>query len=479
MRLGCAALPSRYVYDLAVHPSFFGLGVGASLIRALVVAAPGGEDDDATDVEKDDSEVSLDVRFHNPAKTLYTRLGFVSSGRSWGFYDWHGGLEMSARRSQLIQQFERARQFVLWTPQARARVSGVLSGAAKDSEEETKSSEAACAPAAPTAATGAFLWTHEQAAAHETLQIGASACGATAIVNALHALGVPVSIPDAAAATPTRLRKYDVPLGTYLAARSVAGVDHTDFQRALPKVAPTVRFRFFPTTTALQRRVDVMSILRRWIQWGGAPIVTLNPQVVASLVPARAVPDAWHHQMVYGVDSDGRCAHATNGENHLPRVWLHAQLCSPSVLLIHRDDVLRWLEPPFDKEDLKGALAAADTSTRGRWTELRVVEQVAAVTAQHEAGVAPDDESPCVLPPCAPHVPHVRSIRGHGHKIGDERVITHIVIPACYSTGFTVVAPPGCRAYEELLTAPDLLSEAGKGIHAVPPPGKTATADRK
>lgn len=81
-------------------------------------------------------------------------------------------------------------------------------------------------------------------------------------------------------------------LGT-TAAQLIAGVENlTD---------GCIRGRFFPCFP--HRDIRISSWLASWIRQGAVPMVTLNLQ---RAVPVGwAVPDAWHHQMVYGVGPKG------------------------------------------------------------------------------------------------------------------------------------------------------------------------------
>lgn len=69
----------------------------------------------------------------------------------------------------------------------------------------------------------AMLWSIQEALEKQTLQIGASACGATAVVDVLKALGVDVAPEEADRCVQTRLRRNESPLPDYLLSRSEAG----------------------------------------------------------------------------------------------------------------------------------------------------------------------------------------------------------------------------------------------------------------
>ncbi|KAG7999407.1 hypothetical protein GBF38_000463, partial [Nibea albiflora] len=75
--------------------------------------------------------------------------------------------------------------------QLHAAAAGGGGGGGVDEEQ------AAGAAGAAGAADGAMLWSLQEALQRQTLQIGVSACGATAVVDVLKALGVDVEPEEA------------------------------------------------------------------------------------------------------------------------------------------------------------------------------------------------------------------------------------------------------------------------------------------
>lgn len=69
----------------------------------------------------------------------------------------------------------------------------------------------------------AMLWSIQEAVERQTLQIGVSACGATAVVDVLQALGITVAPETVDHCVRTKLRRKDSPLHDYLHSRSEAG----------------------------------------------------------------------------------------------------------------------------------------------------------------------------------------------------------------------------------------------------------------
>lgn len=89
--------------------------------------------------------------------------------------------------------------------------------AAEDMEEEEEEEKEAAID------QEAMLWSLREALEKQTLQIGTSACGATAVVDVLKALGVDVAPEEADRCVRTCLRRNESPLPDYLLSRSEAG----------------------------------------------------------------------------------------------------------------------------------------------------------------------------------------------------------------------------------------------------------------
>ena len=95
---------------------------------------------------------------------------------------------------------------------------------------------------------------------------------------------------------------------------------------------------------------------------GGVPVATLNLQVGVS--QGETVPDAWHHQMIFGVGEQG--VYLTNPLECVSDSLLSDQLCSPSVLLVRRADIIsRW--------NREGSLQKMLTIKDSRWKEMNVL----------------------------------------------------------------------------------------------------------
>ncbi|CAJ1086757.1 uncharacterized protein LOC122872202 [Xyrichtys novacula] len=235
----------------------------------------------------------------------------------------------------------------------------------------------------------AMLWSIQEAFERQTLQIGASACGATAVVDVLKALGVDVTPEEVDRCVQTRLRRNESPLPDYLLSRSEAGATHAQLiQGAEDASKGEVTGRFFHLHP--RRLLRLVAWLARWIRKGAVPVATMNMQ--RAVPEGEEVPDAWHHQLIFGVSP--HAVFMTNPLDVVSEGELHQRLCSESVLLIRREDVLQRLTPDCSLSSLSDQ----------RWKALDVEGQVKLMLQEEEQ----DD---------------------------DEAKRTHITIPAAYSSG--------------------------------------------
>ncbi|XP_039997622.1 uncharacterized protein LOC120797912 [Xiphias gladius] len=259
-----------------------------------------------------------------------------------------------------------------------------------------------------------MLWSLQEALERQTLQIGASACGATAVVDVLKALGVDVAPEEADRCVQTRLRRNDSPLPDYLLSRSVAGATHAQLIAGAEEASKgAVMGRFFHLHP--RRQVKLVPWLARWIQKGAVPVATMNMQL--AVPEGEEVPDAWHHQLIFGVAPD--TVFMTNPLDVVSEGEVHQRLCSASVLLIRRADVLQRLTPDSCLSSL------SESQSDPRWKALDVEGQVRQMAREEE-------------------------------QEQERSQLTHITIPAAYSSGITLFALQESGLGQELLNAPEL-----------------------
>nr|XP_043871357.1 uncharacterized protein LOC122760320 isoform X2 [Solea senegalensis] len=267
----------------------------------------------------------------------------------------------------------------------------------------------------------AMLWSIQEALERQTLQIGTSACGATAVVDALKALGVDVAPEEADRCVQTRLRRIESPLPDYLLSRSEAGATHAQLiAGAVEASKGKVTGRFFHLHP--RRQVNLVPWLARWLRKGAVPVATMNMQL--AVPEGDEVPDAWHHQLIFGVAPNA--VFMTNPLDVVSEEEVHQRLCSESALLVRREDVLQRLTP-------ESCLSSfIESQTDPRWKALDVEGQVKQMVREEEQ----EQEGP---------------------------VLTHIRIPAAYSSGVTLFALQQSHLGQELINAPELPPSAVTG----------------
>lgn len=244
-----------------------------------------------------------------------------------------------------------------------------------------------------------MIWTELQASARQVTQIATSACGATAIINVLLALDYPYTVEEVQKSIQTRLRAETAPVVDYLFSRSVAGTTHKDLINGVKLLSQgAIKAKFFHMFP--KRAVQLSRWLAQWISRGGVPLATLNLQV--GVAPGQTIPDAWHHQMIFGVGPQG--IYLTNPLECVSDCLLGDQLCTDSVLLIRRADVVgRWGQGD--------RLIRLTRHPDARWREMNVLGQVVGVLKEQAA------------PPV---------VQGRRH------LTSHVAIPAAYQSGVTI-----------------------------------------
>ncbi|KAF0305268.1 hypothetical protein FJT64_023094 [Amphibalanus amphitrite] len=257
-----------------------------------------------------------------------------------------------------------------------------------------------------------MIWTEMEAFTRQVTQIARSACGATAVINVLLALGYQPDPAAAAAAVSTRLRREAAPLADYLFSRSEAGCTHTQLIEGVETLSGgEVCGRFFCMYP--RRSFQLVRWLAGWLRRGAVPVATLNLQ--RGVPPQQTVPDAWHHQMAFGVGPQG--VYLTNPLECVSASLLGEQLSSDSVLLVRSEDVTaRWrhgcsLQPLMTAED-------------PRWSNMNV-------NVLREASDPPP--------------PGVR-----------RALAAHVTIPAWYRSGVTLFVRRSSPHCADLLREPEL-----------------------
>ncbi|CAH0550964.1 unnamed protein product [Brassicogethes aeneus] len=262
-----------------------------------------------------------------------------------------------------------------------------------------------------------MIWSESEAAAKQISQIAPSSCGATAVLNVLSALRLPIPTVDKIQEmVSTRFRANSAPLAEYLLSRSRAGCNHRDIIQGLYSASNgSVYARFFSMYPP--RAINLYKWLAYWIKQGAIPIATLNLQK-SEKNSAKEIADSWHHQMIYGVGPKG--IYVANPSDCVDAKEMWPQLTSESVLLIRRSNVF----PKFDfKTSMKDLMKISDV----RWKEINVVGQVANLIRESRREV----------------------------RLGST-VTSHIKIPADYKSGITLAIDVNSPAVSLLRQCPEL-----------------------
>lgn len=236
-------------------------------------------------------------------------------------------------------------------------------------------------------------WTLAEAQQAAVEQIAASGCGATAVATVLRAL-LPAhelahhSMDAVLAASTLRVRANDAPLPQYLASRAVAGCTGQEIVDAISVLEPNrIACEFLPTfqcrsaaasseppgTFSIQGRTDVIDWLSEVFSSNRScgnrvcVVATLNLQLLGN--------DAWHHQLVFGVDRRSRRIFCCNPIGAYDEATFVACLSTPSILRVRAADVRLRAH--------RGPIEAVDDSVYDRpdWRAARVREQVEACCA--------------------------------------------------------------------------------------------------
>ena len=266
------------------------------------------------------------------------------------------------------------------------------------------------------------------------------------------ALDYPYNLEEVTKTVPTKLRAETAPIPQYLFSRSVAGTSHQDLidsMTLLTKGQIKARFfRFYP-----ERQVSLSHWLAHWLNKGAIPVATLNRQL--ALLPGQNIPDAWHHQMIFGVSPNG--VFLTNPLENVREHTISQQLCSNSELLVRRSDIVSRWHPTCDLQIL------AEIETDERWDQLNVLGQVISVLREEHlrpasigAGSAAAASSPVGSgQPTAAVSPST----GPGGTASSNPVQrTHVRIPAMYESGITLFVDASISetSADELMSAPEL-----------------------
>ena len=265
---------------------------------------------------------------------------------------------------------------------------------------------------------------HASAAESEISQIQASACGITSLLNVLITLKLITynQVTDINwEGCIVRKRANDQPLDSYLASRSIAGctgqelcssMEHLIKQNNLQSF--NLQCSFISYQEIVELGITPTTFIERSLKEGHCLVATMNLQLIGN--------DAWHHQMIYGMDltpeeetgDDGNETHSDdslspplkaepttniymlNPVSSYPSTMLSSFISTPGVLIVKAEDIIKRHSLPFKNPSFFDL---------GEWKKMRVREQIGGVVDMRD-------------------------------DIGNDR--KYVVIPANYVGGFAV-----------------------------------------
>lgn len=192
-----------------------------------------------------------------------------------------------------------------------------------------------------------YFGSGEEAINHELDQVSMSGCGITAVLNVLALFNFPISDMGKVDLSGSILRKRanDASLSEYLRSRSVAGCTGIELVHSMNSIisqnafiTATIQGQFLPTPSLGSDSTSVADAIASKIRNGEVLIATLNLQLIGN--------DAWHHQLIYGIDPIRGLVHCMNPVGAYPLDLFYAMLSTPSVLLVRKEDVLRRINLP-------------------------------------------------------------------------------------------------------------------------------------
>lgn len=218
-----------------------------------------------------------------------------------------------------------------------------------------------------------MIWTHEEAAVNEVSQMSVSGCGVTALANVLVALGAVDrqglhSIDWSVCAL--RRRAEDASLPVYLASRGIAGCTGAELVQSMNTLQESgllpsnfcIGSRFYSFAEIASSSKSVMDFIEEHIVAGHVPVATMNLQLVGN--------DAWHHQMIYGIDRNLGEIHCVNPTGPITETLFQRFISTPSVLAVRRQDIIKRIDRPTTHEEEDA------TYNRPDWMEFGVREQI-------------------------------------------------------------------------------------------------------
>jgi hypothetical protein len=211
------------------------------------------------------------------------------------------------------------------------------------------------------------VYSHADSVANEISQLTASGCGVTALLGVLVAL----RMVDASSVITLnwdncilRQRDLESPLPDYLLSRSIAGCTAQELLESMDILVRdnglrAVESHFMSYETIKRTHSSISRFISEQLRNNFCVVATLNLQLLGN--------DAWHHQLVYGVDECSGDIHCMNPISCYSEEQFNSFLSTPSCLLVRRRDVL---------DRIKRAGGLIDIYQQSSWKAFRVQEQI-------------------------------------------------------------------------------------------------------
>ena len=266
------------------------------------------------------------------------------------------------------------------------------------------------------------------------------------IINPFQALDYPYVLEKVIKTVPTKLRAESAPIPEYLFSRSVAGTSHQDLIDSMTTLTNgEIYGRFFSFYP--ERQVSLLHWLAHWLGKGVVPLATLNLQK-GLLAPGQTIPDAWHHQMIFGVSSNG--VFLTNPLESVSEHVLIDQLSSQSQLLVRRSDIISRWYPTCDLQIL------AEVESDERWDNFNVLGQVMHILREERQRPSVIHQQMAAVSPSEGDIPPSSTPKQDSNHSPGQR--THVRIPAVYQSGVTLFVNKIIHPdiFDELKSCPEL-----------------------
>lgn len=225
----------------------------------------------------------------------------------------------------------------------------------------------------PSQMSSYVIWSDDEAHERSAKPKGPSSCGVMAVEDILSLLGIEHNADKIL--LKARQRDYDAGLMGYLESRTTAGTTHADLISSLSQTTSgNVKGCFF-SIPSYTTGPELSRHLYHWMEAGAVPLLTMNLFLQGH--------DAWHHQVVRGVDDKGRIM-LLNPIERLEPHTLIPLLSSPPFMIIPREHIYSKLLETIKGQEEGHVSSAINTillmceelDSKAPWNQFRVGSQI-------------------------------------------------------------------------------------------------------